>query len=281
MDEAGRRDPLAVLDEAVERTARRHQAGNFVGVHISDGAGQDAMLDMLPLRDAALFQPRVQGINVGEAWHRLPQPPPRILNVLLDLSFLPTRCRITELGLKQVMAGHGREPGVDLPGFASADPVDCRLHVIEDPTLGDATQHAERVVQGVEQHLVGLQQIGPHDEGFAVRQLGVRHLQLGPFAAEHGPVLAPVKLESLARGKNQRHECAPAGGLGITLTVRLPLAHESRNPAIGAIVTKLPQVRRASASPCAAACVTCPPQPEARQQASRQTGQACSAALGP
>ncbi len=49
-----------------------------------------------------------------------------------------------------------------------------------------------------------LQQIGPHDEGAAVAQLGVRYLQLGALAADHGPVLAPVELERLTGTERQR-----------------------------------------------------------------------------
>jgi len=37
-----------------------------------------------------------------------------------------------------------------------------------------------------------------------VRQLGVRHLQLGPLAGQNRPVLAPLKLEGFASRKHQR-----------------------------------------------------------------------------
>jgi hypothetical protein len=33
-----------------------------------------------------VLEPGVQRIQVGEAWHQLPQPAPRILHVLLNLS---------------------------------------------------------------------------------------------------------------------------------------------------------------------------------------------------
>ena len=83
--EAGRGYPLAVFDKAVEDTALRHQAGDFLGMHISQGARQATVLDMPPLRNAMFLQPGVQGIDIGEAGPRgtkgLPQPPPRILHV--------------------------------------------------------------------------------------------------------------------------------------------------------------------------------------------------------
>ena len=50
--EAGRGYPLAVFDKAVEDTALRHQAGDFLGMHISHGTRQATVLDMPPLRNA-------------------------------------------------------------------------------------------------------------------------------------------------------------------------------------------------------------------------------------
>ena len=236
--EAGRRYSLGVLDEAIEGAAQRHQAGNLVGMHIGDGTGQTTMLDLAPLLDATLLKPGVQGIDIGEAGQRLPQPTPRILDVLLDLSLLPAGSRVAELWLEQVMAGHGREPGVDLPRLASANPIDCGLHVVEDPALRHAAQHPERLGQGIEQHLVGLEQIGPHDERPAVRQLGMRHLQLRALAGEQGPVLAPVELEGFAWREDQRHEGAAPAGLLLTLAVGLPGPHKGSNTTVGSIVAQ-------------------------------------------
>src|SRR4051794_18236103 len=76
------------------------------------------------------------------------------------------------------MAGHRREPGIDLPRLARPDAVDRGLHVVEDPAPRHPAQNTERLGQSVKQHLVGLQQIAPNDERPAVRQLGVGHLQL-------------------------------------------------------------------------------------------------------
>ena len=150
VDEAGRRDALGVLDEAVERPPQPHQAGDLSGLHGGDGAGQDAMLDLAPQLDAAPLEPAVQRRQIGEARQRLPQATARILDVLLDLALLPARRRVTELGLEQVMAGQRREPGVDLPRLAGADPVDRGLHVVEDPASRHPAQHAERLGQRVE-----------------------------------------------------------------------------------------------------------------------------------
>lgn len=53
------------------------------------------------------------------------------------------------------------------------------------------------MIMGIEQHLVGLKEIGPHGEGPAVAELEVRHLKLGTHATQDRPVLAPVELECL------------------------------------------------------------------------------------
>ena len=65
--EAGRRYALGVFYEAVEGAPHRHQAGNFTGVYISDRTRKSPMLDLLPLRDALLLKPGVQGIQIRKA----------------------------------------------------------------------------------------------------------------------------------------------------------------------------------------------------------------------
>ena len=54
----------------------------------------------------------------------------------------------------------------------------------DPPTSGRLTE------PGFEQHLVGLQEMGPHEEGPAVTELEARHLQLGAHALDDRPVLA-------------------------------------------------------------------------------------------
>src|SRR3546814_20105491 len=93
------------------------------------------------------------------------------------------------------MARHRGEPGVDLPDFTCADPVDRSLHVVEDTALRHTAQYAERLGQRIEQHLVRLQRIGPDDERLAVRQLGMCGLQLNPLAGNHRQVFAPRSAE--------------------------------------------------------------------------------------
>ena len=85
---------------------------------------------------------------------------------------------------------------------------------------------------GVEQHLVRLQRIGPHDEGAAERQLEMRDLQLGPLAAQDRPVLAPVELEGFAGLERQRHERAAPGALLFPYPLGLPGPAEGCHPAV-------------------------------------------------
>ena len=75
---------------------------------------------------------------------------------------------------------------------------------------------------GVEQHLVRLQRIGPHDEGPTVAELEVSHLQLGALAADDRPIFRPVELERFAGLERQRHEGAAPARLHLTLALFLP-----------------------------------------------------------
>src|SRR5690606_10277997 len=114
------------------------------------------------------------------------------------------------------------EAHVDLPLLAATDTIHRRLHVIVDAPTRDSAEDTEAVPMRIEQHLMGLQGVGPKQKGTAVRQLDMRHLQLHALAAQHGKVLAPVKLESIAGGKMQRHKGPPPRRLLFALTISLP-----------------------------------------------------------
>ena len=140
------------------------------------------------------------------------------------------------------MTGHRGKALVDLSRLAGADLINCRLHIIKDPAPRNAAQHAERMTHRIKQHLVGLQGIASNREGLAVRQLRVRHLQLHPFAANYGPVLAPVKLKRLARLKYQRHIHPAPTRPKFALPIRLPLANEGSHTAIGTVISRFDQL---------------------------------------
>ena len=65
----------------------------------------------------------VQLVQIAEDWHDLPQADARILDVLLDLAFLPSGCRVAELRLKDIMTRHGLETRVDIALLAVANTV--------------------------------------------------------------------------------------------------------------------------------------------------------------
>lgn len=111
-----------------------------------------------------------------------------VLDVLLDLPLLPTGRRIAELGLEQEVADHGREARVDLPLLTPSHLVDGGSHVVVDAAPGNAAEHAESVIMGVKQHLVGLLRISAKNKGAAVRQLEVGDLQFAALAGDDRPV---------------------------------------------------------------------------------------------
>ncbi|MNE41194.1 hypothetical protein D3C80_1352530 [compost metagenome] len=63
MDEAGRRDPLGIFDEAVERPGNRHQRQSLLSPDVGDGATHLSVRGLCPERLAPKLQPVVQGIQ--------------------------------------------------------------------------------------------------------------------------------------------------------------------------------------------------------------------------
>ena len=156
-----------------------------------------------------------------------------VLDILLDLALLPARGWIAELGIEQVMADHGAKAQVDVAQLALAHPVDGRLHVVVDAAARDPAPRHKGMVMGIEQHLVGLQQVGAQEEGPTVAQLELGHLQLGALAGDDGPVLAPVELEGLTLGEAQGDVGAAARRSRLLLLFLTPATRERRDSIIG------------------------------------------------
>ncbi len=167
---------------------------------------------------------------------------PHIEHVLFHHTLFPTGSGIAELGLEQEVAGHGREPGIDLTCLATANLVHGRPHVVINAPARDAAQNSEGMVVGIKQHLVGLEQIGPHNKGPAVAELGMGDLELDPLAPDQCPILAPVKLESFARLKNKRNENAPAAHILLALAFLFPSTGKGRHTTIRAFETEAHQI---------------------------------------
>src|SRR6185437_2027929 len=123
-----------------------------------------------------------------------------------------------------------RETRVDLALLAAPDLVDGRWHIGEDPTPRRAAEHAEGVIVGVEQHLVGLLRIGAENERAAVAELEVGDLQFGPLARDDRPVLRPVELERSAGQERQRNKDAAAAGLQFSLPGQLSMEIDRKGP---------------------------------------------------
>jgi hypothetical protein len=95
----------------------------------------------------------------------------------------------------------------------------------------------------VEQHLVGLQQIGTQEERAAVAELELCDLQLGALAVDHGPVLAPVELERFSGRKPERNERPASGRLCLLVLFLSPASGKRRDPVIGAGEAQRAEVR--------------------------------------
>lgn len=185
-----------------------------------------------PVLTAAPLKPEIQGCKIREMRHLLPDLAAGILNGLLNLSFLPSRCRITEIRLKQIVAHKCGKTQVYLPGFPSPDMIHSCFHIIENTPARHAAQHPEGLSQGVKQHFMGLQGIGPQNEGPAVAEFGVGNLKLDASATNNSSVLTPVKLKGLARLKTQGNEDTASRRLQGQPLLGPPRPDEGRNTAI-------------------------------------------------
>ena len=111
------------------------------------------------------------------------------------------------------------------------------IPAVIDTAPGNAAEHAERMTVGVEQHLVGLRRVSPHQERPAVRQFDMGNLLFDLLATNVGPALAPIERERFARLKHQRHVGASPCCLFRTVPFCAPRAGESCNPPARSIIS--------------------------------------------
>lgn len=196
----------------------------------------------MPQRDATLFQPVIQRGKIGKVRHALQHLMTGVADVLLDLTFLPPRRWIAKVWLEDIVVRHREEADIDLPRLAAAHEINRRLHVVIDTALRHAAEHPERMPMGVEQHLVGLQGIGPQKEGPAVRQLDMADLELYALAADNRKILAPVELERLPGAESQGDEGAAPRCLFVALTIGAPLPCKGRHTVVGTSKAKSDEI---------------------------------------
>ena len=233
--QAGAADPRRALHVAVKRRRHAHEVLALDLQHLGD-----AQLPVLrvrrvrPHRLAALGQPRVEFGKAGElALSRLqPHPPPAVLHILLHHPLLPARGHVAEVRIEQVVAAHGRKPGIDHPALALLDLVHRRLHVVVDAPASHAAERRKRPRVRVKQHLVPLAGVRHQPERARGAQLQVRHLRLVVHPAHHDAFVAPVKLERLAQLEAQRHKRLR----GVLARVLSPRPDEVRHRAVAATV---------------------------------------------
>jgi hypothetical protein len=79
------------------------------------------------------------------------------------------------------VADHSREARVDVARFTDANLVDSGLHVVVDAAAGHASQRGQAMVVGIEEHFMGLEQIGSQDKGAAVGKFGRGSVKRTPW----------------------------------------------------------------------------------------------------
>src|SRR6202049_1917943 len=127
------------------------------------------MLDSLSVGDALIFQPRIE---LGETLYPRLGPEhlvAQITDLVLDLTFLPSRGRGTGHRLDQVGGAHLQKAAMSPARRAHKDRSNRRLHVVVDATPADAAIEPERLVVGVEHQLLGLPEVDAHKRHAAVR----------------------------------------------------------------------------------------------------------------
>ena len=232
-----------MLDEAIKGRRHRHHLCPFVLQALCQGAGLELGVGVfLPELQAPDLKPLVELMQGFEGRRVIPQAMPCILNRLLHLPLLPPGGGIAKFGLEQVVADHGVETLVYLPLLPPTDLIDSGLHVVVDAPFRDPAKRVEGVVVRIEQHLVGLGQVGLHEEGATVAELEVGNLQLGADAIDPDPVLAPVELERLTGGKLLGDIGLFTGGARSLLLFLAPLAGEGGHPVVGAGVAQDHQI---------------------------------------
>lgn len=126
-------------------------------------------------------------------------------DLVLDLPLLPARGWRAGDGIDQVVAAHLQEAPVIGALLADEDRLHRRLHVVVDAARAGALEEDEAAIMGVENHLLALARIGPHQQHARMAEPQMGDLHLGRHAVDDDDLVAPVELVGLAGRKTQRN----------------------------------------------------------------------------
>jgi hypothetical protein len=190
----------------VEPPSIGNEAWTLLLEHLPGGAPPHLRMRMfLGPSDTAVLEP---GVELGVALEPRPrheEPASDDADLVLDLALLPARGGRAGDRLDEVVSAHLLEATVVGAVTADEDRVHGRLHVVVDaPRTGPAEEREGPVVR-VEDHLLALAGIGPHEQHPAVAEPDMRDLHRRGHPVDQDDLMAPVELVGLARIEAQRH----------------------------------------------------------------------------
>ena len=130
------------------------------------------------------------------------------------------------------MAAHLRKTTVEDPLFPQQHLIHRGRHVVIDAPLTAASKKGKGTVMRIKHHLQRLTGIGHHKALPAVAQSKMRYLRHLYHPVEDHPLVAPVKLVRLTRGKAQRYEACT----GIPPLLLTPLFDKALDTVVAAAV---------------------------------------------
>ncbi len=192
--------------ESVERADIGHQARALFLEHLPDRLVPHLRMRVCPsIGQASVLEPGVQ-LGIGlELRTRHEEPPPHHAHLVLDLTLLPVRRRGAGNRIDEIMPAHLLEAAVIGAILADKDRIHRRLHIVVDAPGTGAAEESERLVMGVEHHLLRLTRIGSHERHPAVAQANMGDLHGRGHAIDQNDLMAPIELIGLTRIEAQRN----------------------------------------------------------------------------
>ena len=135
--------------------------------------------------DAAVLKPGVELGVVLEPRPRHEEPTADDADLVLDLTLLPAGGGRAGDRVDEVVPAHLLEAAIVGAVPADEDRVHRRLHVVVDPPRAGAAEEGERLVVRVEDHLLPLARIGPHEQHPAVAEPNMRDLHRRGHPVDH------------------------------------------------------------------------------------------------